>query len=407
MTERKNSIKALWLCSWFPDKAQEQNGDFIERHAIAASLFSGIDVFHVVPVPTTLLDGKKIEQTVVRKHLSLSYHTALYRKKNNQLQNRLYAVWQYFSQYKKLINTHIAVQGLPDIVHVHIALRDGLVALWLKNKYNIPYVLTEHWTLYHKDNGNAFKQKSLLFKYLVKKILKNAAIVLPVSNHLGNTLQQIVPAIQYRTIPNVVNTESFQYKELSTQEDFIFIHVSSLIDLKNPKGIIEAFENVHRQYPFTQLLLIGEIKNLQTKVSNAGITLIDTIPNEDVAAYLQKSQVFVLFSETENQPCVLLESFCCGLPVISTAVGGVPEVVTEKNGILIEPGNVQMLMDKMIYMIQNYHQYDRRSISENAIAQYNYKKIGADINDVYSDIIQNQKQKTTSHPEGNYVSNIL
>ncbi len=282
---------------------------------------------------------------------------------------------------------HIAAHGLPDIVHVHIAFKDGLVALWLKRKYGIPYIVTEHWTLYHKNNGADFRKKSFLFKFLVKKILKNATIILPVSKQLGDTLQSIVPNLQYKPIANVVNTDIFNYKNLVSENSFTFIHVSSLIDLKNPQVIIEAFEKVNAQLTFTKLVVIGELNNLKAKISNSNIELVDTISNDAVANYLQKANAFVLFSSAENQPCVLLESFCCGLPVISTAVGGVPEIITKENGILIEPGNVNQLAEKMKYLVKNYQQYDRKKISEDAIAQYNYKKIGADINDVYSDIL--------------------
>lgn len=388
---RNDKINAWWLCSWFPDCVQEQNGDFIERHAFAASLFSDIEVFHIAPAPRSVLGHQKIKETHLSINTSLRYNIVLYVKKGKQLYSKITSVFQYVFQYKKLIKHHIITSGIPDIVHVHIAFKDGIVALWLKRKYHIPFILSEHWSVYNKDNGLAFKEKSFLFRFLVKKILRNATIILPVSEHLGRTIQSMVPSIRYQVVPNVVNTSVFNYREYNDIKEFTFIHVSSLIDLKNPERIVDAFEKVNQQYPSTRLILIGETKNLKTNITNKNITLIDTVSNEDVAAYLQKSHVFVLFSRTENQPCVLLESFCCGLPVISTAVGGVPEIVTKENGLLIETGNIDQLVEKMKYMIENYHQYNRKKISDDAVAQYNYKKIGADINGIYSDIIQNQK----------------
>ncbi|MCB4234228.1 glycosyltransferase family 4 protein [Kaistella anthropi] len=59
------------------------------------------------------------------------------------------------------------------------------------------------------------------------------------------------------------------------------------------------------------------------------------IYSQEVSEKMRASDCFVLFSDYENFPCVLLESLSTGTPVIATKVGGIPEVVNEKNGILI------------------------------------------------------------------------
>jgi glycosyltransferase involved in cell wall biosynthesis len=86
-----------------------------------------------------------------------------------------------------------------------------------------------------------------------------------------------------------------------------------------------------------------------------------------------------MFSRFENLPCVLLEALCCGLPVISTNVGGIAEAVNDENGILIESENIPALANAMQKMIDEYHRYNHEKIAAEASAKYNYTKVGEQI----------------------------
>ena len=86
-----------------------------------------------------------------------------------------------------------------------------------------------------------------------------------------------------------------------------------------------------------------------------------------------------LFSRFENLPCVILEALCCGLPVISTSVGGIAEVINETNGILVTCEDTDELVLAMQNLIDNRNVYDRRTIAENATLLFNYKTVGKEI----------------------------
>jgi len=70
-----------------------------------------------------------------------------------------------------------------------------------------------------------------------------------------------------------------------------------------------------------------EISNL--KIDPENIKLIDQIPHREVASILQSTDLLLMFSNYENLPCVILEAFACGVPVISTDVGGIKEYFPE------------------------------------------------------------------------------
>jgi glycosyltransferase involved in cell wall biosynthesis len=98
---------------------------------------------------------------------------------------------------------------------------------------------------------------------------------------------------------------------------------------------------------------------------------------------MKKASALVLFSFYENLPCVILESLCCGLPVIATRVGGVPEIIQDDNGLLVDAGNEQQLLQAMKTMIEKEEAYDRKKISDAATARYAYEKVGKVIFNIY------------------------
>ena len=114
------------------------------------------------------------------------------------------------------------------------------------------------------------------------------------------------------------------------------------------------------------------------------------ITHEQVAKEMTKSSALVMFSTYENQPCVILEALCCGLPVISTDVGGISEVITADNGMLVISKNESQLLLVMIDMMENYKSYDRIQISETAKEKYNYKTIGKIISALYNPYMKGQ-----------------
>jgi hypothetical protein len=96
----------LWLASWYPDKLQPLNGDFIERHAKAASLFNRITVLHIVKDDRNLTKGKFFLEK--RKYNEYCSATILYYKpySNNKLIERAVAGLRFFIFFSELIREH-------------------------------------------------------------------------------------------------------------------------------------------------------------------------------------------------------------------------------------------------------------------------------------------------------------
>ena len=383
--------KILWLCSWYPGKTEPFNGDFVQRHARAAALYNDIYVIHVWGDATG-----KIETTEkqINQSAGLTEHLVYY-KRSSSLWGKIKSHYRWLALSRQAVRRYIVENGKPDLVHVHIPMKAGIMGIWIKRKYKIPYVTTEHWGIYNEVVTDNYKSKSTPFKRYTKMIFDKGIAFISVSKYLAEGVNRLVTKKEYKVVPNVVDTSLFFYREKQTPS-FRFIHVSNMVPLKNAEGILRAFKLLLQQKSNATLVMIGDTGAATIDFAES-IDLTEThlsfrgeISYEQVAAEMQQSDCLVLFSNIENSPCVIGEALCCGLPVIATGVGGIPELVNELNSLLIEPKREESLAAAMQQMMTNYGGYDRKKIAEDAMGKFSYPVVGKKLDDIYTRINRNE-----------------
>ncbi len=374
-------MNVIWLCSWYPNAVDAYRGDFIQRQAIATSAFARIDVVHIV-----FCDYHKA--TVTQVNAQLTEHI-FYVKQQHKGKDLI----QFFAIHKRFLLQYQSIHGLPDRVHVQIPLWSGLIAMQWKRIYQIPFVLTEHYGIYNLLVDDSFQHRSWLFKYFTKSILKAASLFLPVSNSLGKEVNSMVISKPFIAVPNVVNTNLFHFTPKPAQGKFRFIHVSNMAPLKNVLGILEALSKLYQKNKEIECVLIGsqspEIIAYATSLQlYPGVCrFYNEISYEEVALQVSQAHAGVLFSTSESQSCVVLEWLCSGLPVISSAVGGVVELIQAENGLLVASHDVDALAHAMESLIDHYHEYDGVKIASRAAALYSYEAVGKQFCRLYETII--------------------
>ena len=383
--ERK---KILWLCSWYPSPADPFNGDFIQRHAKAAALYNDIYVLHI----SGSKDGKLVAK-INNSSEGLAEKITLY-KSSKGIIGKLINHFNWNRIYKKAVKDFIKEYGRPDLVHVHVPMKAGLIAMWIQQKFSIPYIVTEHWGIYNDVLKQNYEAKPGWFKKLTKSIFLHAAVASSVSNYLAEKIKKYVSSeLRFKIICNTVDTSLFFYKAESKGK-FRFIHISNMIPLKNAVGLMTAFHEKQKTVKGIELVIVGpgyyslEAMAQDFGLLNQSVFFTGEIPYNKVAEEIQQSDCLVLFSNIENSPCVIGESLCCGVPVIATNVGGIPELISSSNSILVEPGNTQQLQEAMQKMIDNYSTYDKNKIAEDAQSKFSYSVIGKKIDELYQSIIQ-------------------
>jgi len=382
---QKNNSFILWLPSWYPNQLAPFDGDFIQRHAQAASLYRDIYVIRIVPDKKAL--KTKGVKTEIKRQDNLTEHIVYYKKRASLL-GKIIAAYKEMRLYRQAIKSCIKQNGPPDLVHVHVAMKAGLAALWIKRKYRIPFLVSEHWTIYQPGSYDEFGKRDFFFRQFSRRIIKQSSILLTVSADLGQQICNMVFLKTFYVIPNVANEKFFYYKQ-HNRSKFRFIHVSDMNAHKNVKAIIENFAIVQRSFPDIELVLVGLVNNRLYEIAenmgllNQYIFFRGEIPYEKVAAEFQDSNALVLFSHFENQPCVIIEALCCGVPVVSSPVGGIPEIVNNANGILTKSETKYPLAEAMEVMVRDYGLFDLKKISEEAIRKFSYPVVGKMFYDIY------------------------
>ena len=104
---------------------------------------------------------------------------------------------------------------------------------------------------------------------------------------------------------------------------------------------------------------------------------------------MQQADCFVLFSNIENLPLVIIESMACGLPIITTDVGGISEHMDESKGKMIAARDTDSLTKNMNFMILNSAKYNSEAIRNYAIENFGNESISRQFNDLYNRAIDN------------------
>lgn len=381
--------KILWLCSWYPGITEPFNGDFIQRHARAAALYNDIYVIHVIGDSTGQIQQTRKE---IHKSEGLTEHL-VYFKTSTSLIGRLKANFMWYFLVKQAIRKYMIDNKRPVLTHVHIPYKAALAGNWMRKKYKVPYVLSEHWGIYNDVEVLNYKGRTSLFKKVIRRSFMHAAACMSVSRFLADGVNRLVTPTTFSIIPNATDSRLFYYRQRTTDR-FRFIHVSNMVPLKNVPGILRAFKLLLDNGMNAELLLVGNPDGSLPQLANAmGLTgsnvqFTGEIAYEAVAKKMQESDCLLLYSNIENSPCVIGEALCCGLPVIATSVGGIPELVDNSNALLTEPGNDEAFFLKMKQMVNDYAQYDRQSIAANAKARFSYETVGKQMDDVYESVIQ-------------------
>jgi len=382
-TAKINSDYILVLPSWYPSKLDRFNGDFNERLVHAVGNYKTQIVIYVSTKKQNSL--KDIE--IFEKENIITYKAYFLYSKLNVIN-----VFRMFRLYLKIFAIVFKECGLPLLVHNYVFFPSGLASVYLKHRYKLKVVLTEHWSLFnYSNNANHIYNQSLYKRIIYHRILNCFDATISVSESLSTSVSEWTKKAKRYILPNVVDVEVFNTNKIvgSANKTFTYIHVSNIGIHKNVESILEVLHIMLKKGIKVNLTLIGNRKENIMEIIDKNallkqhVNFLGEVSYNEVAEWMKKSDAFILFSKYENMPCVILEALCCGLPVISSNVGGIANVVKAENGILVESGNKKQLEEAMGYLIENYHRYDTDQISAEAIKTYNYKNIGKRTNEIY------------------------
>ena len=296
-------------------------------------------------------------------------------------------ILKLYEQYMK--------ENRPDIIHAHCCVWAGYAAMKLSEQIGVPYVVTEHATLFqlHRDEISEKNDE------IIRQVFQKAARVICVSRAFAKLLEPYRADIN--VVGNVVNCDAFVPGKIEKDNQTIRFLTVCYMDEEAQlykKGIdilIKAWTQVTTKHKNVKMVIGGGGK-AKTKVvqwvEEQGISeyveFTGALDRKQVMKEMQECDCFVLPSRYETFGVVYIEAMACGKPIIAAANGGPDDFVKEFNGILIEP-NLQGLtkaIEKMLEHLKHEGYYDANQIAEYVKSKFSYEAIAQSLWDIYKTV---------------------
>lgn len=389
ISERK---KILFLPSWYPNRTAPGLGNFIQRQAAAVHEFHDVAVLYAVADPSLregfevdIYDNNGLLEVIVYYKKASSFFPGL---------DALRKYQKYFDAWRKGYSQLIALFGQPDLIHLNVIWRAAIFARSLQEKLNIPLIISEHWSGYLPEDGS---YEGTIMKMYTKGIVRNASAVIAVSQRMKEAMLSHGLKNDYYIIPNVVNTELFHPAPSLPEGKIKMLHVSTVNDReKNISGLLNVISKLSEKRKDFILEIIGDSEEragfekmaegmgiLGKQVEFLGYKTIDK-----VAEHMRRTHFFVMFSNYEGLPCVILEAMASGLPVVATRTGGIPTVVNNERGMLVDVQDEEGLLNVLDAMIDKWNVFDRDKLRKYAEENFSYHNVGRQIAEVYEQVLR-------------------
>jgi glycosyltransferase involved in cell wall biosynthesis len=211
-------------------------------------------------------------------------------------------------------------------------------------------------------------------RFFEEQMLERSDRLIAVSDFTRRELKQYyrVNQVKIRVIHNGVDVDRFKPANVKRKikeelgfnpDDIAILSVGRLYARKGLFTLIESMPAVIRRFPRAKFIISGkgqsnEMKKLVDHATRLGVTdnIIFTgyFPDSKLPKLYQAADVFAFSTFYENLPFAVLEALSSGLPVVTTNVGGIPEMIDSgKNGFLVQPFNARELSDKILYLLEH------------------------------------------------------
>lgn len=234
------------------------------------------------------------------------------------------------------------------LVHVHLSAnasfwRKSVVCL-LARLAGRPYVLHVHSGFFPDFYE---RQSGPLARRLIRGVFAGAATLIALSEQWRSWLLNISAAARIEVLPNAVALPELSRVRRPEPDDPTLLFLGDINRSKGVFDLVRAFAGVSGQFPRLRLVCggVGSVDELRQLCGQLGIGARVSCPGwlqaDRKCAELAAATAFVLPSHAEALPMALLEAMSWRLPVITTPVGGIPQVIEhEVNGLLVDPGDI-------------------------------------------------------------------
>lgn len=239
----------------------------------------------------------------------------------------------------------------PDVIHAHNIRK--LYVLGAARKAGIKHVVYTVHNVAQKEQG--------LLGGLFSGVVFRAGLMVPVGLSPKVT-QSIEDRYHLKDVPTIYN--GTELERFAKKADYrlhghpAILNVARLDEQKNHRRLIEAFLKVSRCFPEAELTIVGDgvlMDGLTSLVQEKGIARRVHFEGsqDEVASYFGQSDVFCLSSDYEGMPMTLIEAMAAGMPIVSTNVGGIPDMLQHESSALLTRADSSELADALVRVLSD------------------------------------------------------
>ena len=287
-----------------------------------------------------------------------------------------------------------------DVTHAHYVFPSGMLSLFLKKLFGIPFIVTAHG-----GDIERMAKKSTRIRNWTASILNESEHIIAVGPVLAQQIEQDfnIAKEKISVVSMGVNREVFTKGEQAAvreklqlaPEPFIFLFVGNVIKQKGVEELLQAFQMIKTKVSRpVELVIIGSrrdenfVQSLHPFISEE-VRFVDPLKQTELVEWFQASDVFVLPSHLEGFGLVALEALATGTPVIASEVGGLVSLLGEGAGHLVAPKNAIALSEEMLRAVNTpKEQYMNHEAVENVLTIHDEKNITAQCIEIYKSAVK-------------------
>jgi len=362
----KKKLNILISSSIFPNKKEVTKGIYIFHQVKALSKYCNVKVVASVPYFPGWIKSKKYDfypklpkKEIIDGLEVLHPRVSVIPKFGRSVYGFLYALCLY-QPMKRLKRSF-----QPDIIICYWAYPDGFANVLLANILKIPIILGGRGC--DINDISDYRSKKLMVSWA----LKASDRVMAVSNAMKREMIKLgIPEEKIKVIPNGLDNifKSLDKKDArrlinlqpENKEQKIILYCGRFGPEKGLEYLIKAVKILYDRNVSFRLILVGDGQQkdqIKKLVISSGLAkrvqFKEEMPYDKMPALMNSSDIFCLPSIREGWPNVVMEALGCGIPVVASEVGGVPEILTSPEyGIMVPKQNYEELANALMMAIK-------------------------------------------------------
>jgi glycosyltransferase involved in cell wall biosynthesis len=292
----------------------------------------------------------------------------------------------------------------PDIVNLHYIGNSSFYILALRKILEFPLVVN-----IHGNDIEGMGNRLRIARYLTAKTIEKADLVLSNSYHLLREGEKIVPDIRQKSkvVGNGLEISEFENVDPYFYERKYLLSISNFVYKKGQDILIRAYGKARQMFggELPDLLLVGDgpelekCRRLAKELSLEGnVKFLGRINPRDIPGLLKGCEFFVHPARKEPFGIVILEAMASGKAIVSTKVGGIPEIIKgNRVGILVEPESAEELARGIVRLVENpglAEKFGKRG--EKLARGHSWERVVDKYVEAYNSIVRGKKRKKYS-----------